>query len=220
MSNLAIGLLMSQGVPKPEGGGKVALDFCAGGPSAIGLVMADFVAFLRGINVGGKNRLKMARLVELFEQAGAVEVSTYIQSGNVLFSLGRGALSEAQAQAVAEEVGRALKKEDHLVVPITVRKKTALSSALAAHPFAAQEADERMVGIGFLSDRPAPAAVKKLDPERSPGDRFFVKGREVFLHTPNGSARSKLTVDYFDRALGLTMTVRNLKTVRALVELD
>ena len=58
------------------------------------------------------------------------------------------------------------------------------------------------------------------DTTRSPGDRFLVKGREVFLHTPNGSARSKLTVDYFDRALGLTMTVRNLKTVRALAELE
>ena len=195
-------------------------DFCVSGLSAIGLVMADFVAFARGINVGGKNRLKMARLVELFEQAGAVDVSTYIQSGNVFFSLGGGVSTEAKAQAVAEEVGKALKTRDKLVVPFSVRKKEALSAALLAHPFAAEEKDERMVGIGFLSERPPAALVKKLDPERSPGDRFVVQGREVFLHTPNGSARSKLTVDYFDRALGLTMTVRSLKTVRALASID
>lgn len=181
--------------------------------------MADFVALARGINVGGKNRLKMARLCELFEQAGAFDVGTYIQSGNVLFSLPGGTKSEPKAEELADAVARSLKMEDKLKVPFVVRKRSALRAVLDAHPFAAEESDERMAGVGFLSGKPSAAAVKALDPVRSPGDRFEVKGREVYLHTPNGSARSKLTVDYFDRVLGLTMTVRNLKTVRALLEL-
>jgi uncharacterized protein (DUF1697 family) len=180
--------------------------------------MARFVAFARGINVGGKNKLKMARLVELFERAGAREVATYIQSGNVLFSCGT--KSEASAQVVADAVTTLLKKEDGLTVPLTVRPKAHLARVQRSHPFATAEEDKRMVSVGFLSGAPTRQAIQGLDQERSPGDRFLVQGREIYLHTPNGSARSKLTVDFFDRGLCVVTTVRNLKTVCALVELE
>jgi len=75
------------------------------------------------------------------------------------------------------------------------------------------------LNVYFLADMPDPAAVKSLDPERSPGDTFVVKGREVFLHLPNGMARTKLTNAYFDSKLKTVSTARNWKTVGKLVEL-
>jgi uncharacterized protein (DUF1697 family) len=61
--------------------------------------------------------------------------------------------------------------------------------------------------------------VKGLDAERSPGDSFVVKGREIFLHVPNGMARTKLTNAYFDSKLKTVSTARNWRTVGKLVEM-
>lgn len=178
--------------------------------------MARHVAFARGINVGGKNRIKMPRLCTLFEEEGALDVQHYIQSGNILFSAGSKS-SKQELNRLLKRVTSRLDEEDKLQVPFCSRPLKSLEKLISAHPYLPDEADERMVSVGFLSDKPTAARVKALDPERSPGDRFTVKGEEVFLHTPHGMARTKLTNDYFDRGLGCIITVRNLKTLRALV---
>ena len=71
----------------------------------------------------------------------------------------------------------------------------------------------------FLDRAPKAAAVAKLDPDRSTPDAFEVTGREIYLRLPNGAGRSKLTLDYFERVLGVRGTARNWRTVSALVEL-
>ena len=71
----------------------------------------------------------------------------------------------------------------------------------------------------FLSGKPTAKAVAALDPDRSPSDEFQVSGREVYLHTPDGIGRSKLTIDYFERTLGVRATARNWNTVTKLIEL-
>lgn len=190
-------------------GSKVCVKIC------YGEAMVRFVGLLRGINVGGHKRLKMTRLIELFSLAGAAEISTYIQSGNVLFSSG----SVGEARTVLSRVERRLEDEDGIVSPIVLRTEGALREALEGHPFIGEEADERMLSVGFLSDKPKKELVKLLQPHRSPGDRFVVSGSDIYLHTPNGIAKSKLSVSYFDSTLGVVTTVRNLKTLRAIVAL-
>jgi uncharacterized protein (DUF1697 family) len=91
---------------------------------------------------------------------------------------------------------------------------------IETHPFVADEEDERFVSIGFFSKTPSSDAVARLDKDRSPPDRFVVRRADLFLHTPQGMGRSKLTVGYFDVQLGVVTTVRNLKTLRAIVALD
>ena len=73
--------------------------------------------------------------------------------------------------------------------------------------------------VFFLADLPDRAHVEALDPNRSPGDEFAVMGREIFLHCPNGVARSKLTNSYFDSRLSTTSTGRNWRTVRKLLDM-
>ena len=172
------------------------------------------VALLRGINVGGRNTLRMADLAGVFEAAGCRDVRTYIQSGNVLFGAG-----PDLARRIPALVAERLAVDLGLAVPVVVRSARQLRAILDANPYLAEGADVAHLHVGFLAGRPTPARIARLDPQRSPPDRFVVLGREIHLHCPNGVARSKLTNAWFDRVLQTTCTVRNGRTVLRLLEL-
>ena len=90
---------------------------------------------------------------------------------------------------------------------------------MRANPFLEAGAETDKLHVVFLAELPDAERVEALDPDRSPPDEFVVRGREIYLHCPNGLARSKLTNSYFDARLSTTSTMRNWKTVRKLLEL-
>ncbi len=171
-----------------------------------------FVALLRGVNVGGKNKLPMKHLAALFEGAGAKDVRTYIQSGNVVFHA-----SATRASAIASKVRAAIGKELGLRVPVVLRSGRELRAVLAANPFLRAGVPTERLHVFFLETKPTAAAVAALDPKRSAYDVFEVRGSEVFLFCPEGLGKSKLTNDYFDRTLKTVSTARNWRTVGTLV---
>ena len=173
--------------------------------------MPAHVALLRGINVGGKNPLPMAALVELFAAAGAEAPRTYVQSGNVVFRA-----PARVARGIPAAVARAIAGRFGIDVPIALRTAGELAEVADACPFAA---GGKLVHVVFLLAAPAAAAVRRLDPDRSPPDAFAVRGREIYVHYPNGSAKTKLSAAYFEGALGVAATARNWNTVLALREL-
>lgn len=170
------------------------------------------VALLRGINVGGKNKLPMRVLAAMFETAGCSDVTTYIQSGNVVFRAGAGL-----AREIPQRIRGAIEEDLGLRVPVITRTAGELRGVLDHHPFLGEGADTSKLGVGFLTDEPDPARVAALDPDRSPPDEFAVRGREIYLRLPLGAARTKLTNAYFDARLRTTCTVRNHRTLLALV---
>ena len=172
------------------------------------------VALLRGINLGGKNRLPMKDLAAMFEGAGCRSVGTYIQSGNVVFEA-----SPALARRIPTLVEKAILERFGYRIPIVTRTGGELRKVVRGNPFLRRGADAGTLHVAFLAGAPAAGKVKALDPNRSPPDAFAVRGREIYLHCPNGFARTKLTNAYFDSKLGTTSTVRNWKTVEALLEL-
>jgi uncharacterized protein (DUF1697 family) len=172
------------------------------------------VALLRGINVGGKNRLPMAELVAMFERAGCSDVRTYIQSGNVVFS----APAPVAAQ-VGTKVSAAIEKQLGLRVPLVLRTAAELRAVAAKNPFLGAGEDTARLHVAFLSALPTAAAGAALDPKRSPPDRFALARRDLYLCCPNGMGRTRFTSDYLDRTLGTVSTVRNWNTVLALCEL-
>jgi len=174
--------------------------------------MPSHLALLRGINVGGKNKLPMATLVRFFEELGCENVRTLIQSGNVVFDAG-----PRQLGGLAAKVSSRIEQDLGLSVPVQLRSAGELRKALRVHPLAGAGVDEGALHVGFLAERPSAARVRKLDPERSPGDRFRVVGREIYLLCPNGVARSKLTNAYFDALLGTVSTFRNWRTANKLL---
>lgn len=176
------------------------------------------VALLRGVNLGGKNKVPMRDLVRLVEAAGGERVVTYIQSGNVVF--------DAPARVAARmpvALPRAIEAELGCRTPVILRTGDEIRAAATEHPFLARGESPDRLHVLFLADAPSKAAVASLDPSRSPGDELVVRGRDVFLFLPNGVAKSKLTNarpwDWFDRKLGTVSTARNLRTVQKLAAL-
>lgn len=172
------------------------------------------VALLRGINVGGKHKLPMTQLVALFEAEGCTRVETLIQSGNVVF-----AATAKLAATLPRSLPRALQAHCGFDVPVVLRTAAEFRAAAAEHPLAAKDVDAKSLHVAFLRDPPTAAARAKLDPDRSPGDAFVVKGREVYLALGNGVAKTKLTNAWLDRELDTVSTLRNWATIGKLVDM-
>jgi uncharacterized protein (DUF1697 family) len=167
------------------------------------------VALLRGINVGGKNKLPMAGLVKLFSDEGCSNVSTFIASGNVLF--------DAPPKLVAQlpqKIAAGIQKRFGLQVPLVLRTGQELAAAVARNPF--KNIDPDQLHIMFLRD----AAKGALDANRSPPDEFVLSGRELYLRLPNGAGRTRITNLYVDKALATISTQRNWRTLLKLVALS
>ena len=173
------------------------------------------VALLRGINVGGKNRLPMKDLAAMFVDLGCDDVRTYIQSGNVLFRM-----SPTLGEDISSLISSSILSRFGYRVPVATRTAQDLQEIVQANPFLEAGAETDKLHIAFLADLPDSAHVESLDPNRSPVDEFAVLGREIYLYCPNGLARSKLTNNYFDSRLSTTSTMRNWKTVLKLLELS
>ena len=177
--------------------------------------MTTYVAFLRAVNVGGRNKVPMAKLRDALTAAGLEDVATVLQSGNVVFR------SRSSATAAAKLVAGAIEESFGLAVEVVIRTAAELGAVAATNPFLDDEPerDAKTLHVAFLSKRPAAAAVKKLDPDRSPPDAFSIHGRETYLSYPNGSGRTRLTLDYIEKTLGVTGTARNWRTVQRLADL-
>jgi uncharacterized protein (DUF1697 family) len=173
-----------------------------------------YVALMRGINVGGKNRLPMAELVPLFEAAGCTDVRSYIQSGNVLFNA-----SPTLVRVLAEVIQAAIRTQYGYQVPLVLRAADELAAIAEQNPFLRPGRDPKTLHLMCLADMPTSAQLAKLDATRSAPDEFRVHGDNIYLYLPNGAARSKLSTAYFDRTLATTSTARNWNTVRKLIEL-
>ena len=173
--------------------------------------MAVQLALMRGINVGGKNKLPMKELAALFEEAGCADICTFIQSGNVIFTATKkvsDGLSKTVAARIAERYGYS--------TPVVLRTLEQMRSVVASNPFPG--GDEHL-HVMFLRDRPNPEQIAGLDPNRSAPDRFIVRGQEIYLHLPGGAGNSKLTNAWFDSKLATVSTGRNWRTVTKLLEL-
>ena len=165
-----------------------------------------FAALLRGINLGGTNKLPMRDLEGLFGSLGHEQVATYIQSGNVVF---RSAGSDAKRVAAAIE--SAVAEQFGLDVRVFLRTHAELEAVRSGCPY------DDAVHVVFLDRAPSSADVKALDPNRSPGDSFDVVGPEIYLNLPTGAGRTKLTLNWFERRLGIAGTQRNWNTLLKLI---
>jgi uncharacterized protein (DUF1697 family) len=172
------------------------------------------VALLRGVNVGGKNKLPMKDLAAIFVEAGCRDVRTFIQSGNVVFDA-----APSVSSKVAKVVAVRIEERFGFRTPVVLRSAKELEAVLHGNPFLREGADENTLHVLFLDDKPNAARLGELDADRSPPDRFLARGREIYLRLPNGVARTKLTNAYFDAKLSTVTTLRNWRTVGKLCEL-
>ncbi len=178
--------------------------------------MKTYVALLRAINIGARNKIPMGDLNALLADLGHEDVATYVQSGNVVFR----SRTDTESR-VAAEIEKGITREFGHDVAVLLRTPAELAKIAKRNPFLRGETDHKKLHVMFLDKRPAAKAVAGLDPDRSPPDAFKVSGRDIYLHFPTrGSGRSKLTIGYFEDRLGVRGTARNWRTVTTLLDLS
>jgi uncharacterized protein (DUF1697 family) len=186
--------------------------------------MATHVALLRGINLAGKNKVAMADLRTLVSGLGHADVSTYIQSGNVLFTAPEGTDCDVTGRALSA----AIEADLGVTSPVVVVTRDELAGIAAANPYPG-EPDPRRVHAVVLSEPPGADLTVKLEAAAArataKGDpsEYTVIGRTLYLHTPAGYGNSDLAATILrvvsSPKTELTGTARNWATVTKLLDL-
>ncbi|MDR0791861.1 MAG: DUF1697 domain-containing protein, partial [Chitinophagaceae bacterium] len=150
--------------------------------------MATFISILRGINVSGKNLIKMEALRKLFVDAGFSNVQTYIQSGNVIFETKKIATADLEKIVSGE-----IKKQFGLNVPVLVITLEELKNVIKNNPFANDKTkDTNFLHVTFLSGIAAKENIAKISAAGFLPDEFFVVDKAGYLYCPNGYGNTKL----------------------------
>jgi len=172
-----------------------------------------FVAFLRGINVGGRTSVKMEALRACFESLGFERVKTYIQSGNVVFESG-----ETDDKTLAERIEAAIER-DFFKTPVMVRSIDEIKDIIENNPFAGEEFEDKLFHVVFLAESLSDEKAARLLSNNTEKEKFAVRGREVYCLLRDGVADSLLGKKYIDNKLKTPATARNWRTVNKIPEL-
>jgi uncharacterized protein (DUF1697 family) len=169
-----------------------------------------YVALLRGINLGARNRVPMARLRELCEASGATNARTYIASGNVVLN------SQHAAYTVASNLERAIESEFGISIAVVVLTAAEVATVVKRNPF--PKAALKTLYVAFAAKPISRTATAELEALDFSPDELAVRGRQIYMHLPNGYGRARLPVE-MDRRAGQPITVRNWRTVTTLTDL-
>jgi uncharacterized protein (DUF1697 family) len=176
--------------------------------------VTTFIALLRGINVGGHNRIPMAELRAISAGLGWADVQTYVQSGNLVFR------AEDSPESLAAALERAIDHHFGLRIPVLVRPGADWSAYVAGNPFPdASRAEPNRVMLALSRAAPKPGAAGELQQRASNGERIRQVGDALWIHFADGGGNSKLSPALFDRLVGSPVTMRNWRTVLKLAEL-
>lgn len=173
-----------------------------------------YVALLRGINVGGKNKIKMETLREVFAALGYKNVKTYINSGNVIFETDKPA-----DRAAAAAIEQAIQTKFALNIKVLVRTIDEIESIIANNPFAGQFETDKDLHVFFLDEELPAEKREQLLSNNNENERFAVLGREIFCHLRVSVLDSLMGKDYIGKKLKVSATARNWRTVNKLLEL-
>ena len=173
--------------------------------------MPSYVALLRGINVGPRKRIAMAELRRLVEEQGHANVRTYVNSGNVVFDS-----TATDPVLIAAGIEAALGQPVGQPVPVVVRSAAEMAATVANNPFPERAPEPTTLHVSFLGATPDPALVDALRDVEKGEDDYRVIGRDIYLSYPNGVSGAVFMVNGFDRALAVTSTSRNWRTVTKL----
>lgn len=177
--------------------------------------MRTYISLLRGINVSGKNMIKMAELEKALTATGFLNLRTYIQSGNVAFEY-----EENEPGKVSEMVSDTIKERFNLVVPSLTIFKEELIRIHTNNPFLPERnPDRKSLYITFLDKNPENQQIGSLPKEAYLPDEFIYGDRAIYLFCPDGYGSTKLNNSFIERKLGVMATTRNFNTVEKLCAL-
>jgi uncharacterized protein (DUF1697 family) len=177
--------------------------------------MTVVISMLRGVNVGGHNKIKMEALRALYESLGLLDAQTHIQSGNVIFR------TRMRDQVLlAKTIENGIEQSFGFRPSVIVRTSSELRDAIARNPFATRPGiDPSRLLVMFLASQPSAEARTKVLGMKIEPEELRLDGREVYIYFPNGMARPKLSWPLIERTLKTPGTGRNLNTVTKLLDM-
>ncbi|MFQ3544828.1 DUF1697 domain-containing protein [Halobacillus rhizosphaerae] len=180
--------------------------------------MTTYLAFLRGINVGGRNKIKMAELRHSLEEAGLQEVVTYIQSGNIIFR------SDVNEDNLVKLIVAKLQTDFNLAVPVVIRTEEEIKGVRKRCPFTNEDITQAQLTsageslyVGLLGEEPAQTKTDWLLSYQTEDDRCYIDGRNVYLLFSKSIRNSKLANHLLK--MNVPATIRNWKTISKLAQM-
>ncbi|UZR97027.1 DUF1697 domain-containing protein [Chondrinema litorale] len=171
-----------------------------------------YIALLRGINVSGQKKIKMAELKTMFIDLKLDKVQTYIQSGNVIFES-----NEKDSLLLAEKIKAKILDTFGFDVDVFVYNKEDFAKRVNASPFK-DEAIESLY-FTFLSEQPKEIPTEKIEKAKKESESIHFDGDTIYLCYKEGYGKSKVTNNFFEQKLKLKATTRNWKTSQKLLEM-
>lgn len=175
----------------------------------------NYVCLLRGINVSGKNIIKMDALKNLFQNMGAQNITTYIQSGNVVFEY-----PEINSSIIEEQIADQIFSDFGLEVPVMVLTQQKLKQIVDENPFAQDKTKEiSFLHVTFLSDKPNAGNKEIILKNKAEAEDISLTDEAVYLYCPKGYGHTKLNNNFIENKLKVQATTRNWKTTLKLLEI-
>jgi len=174
--------------------------------------MNTYVALLRGINVGGNNKILMKDLRDLFIKLKFADVSTYIQSGNVLFKT-----RTDNKDDIALKVEKGIKKVFDLDISVIVKRQSDIESVLRDNPFFNENVDTKKLYVVFLNKKPS--STQKLSEFDFGTDEYVIKDDILYVKYDIGAGKTKLSVKIIEKKLDVIATARNWRTTNKVLGL-
>ena len=177
--------------------------------------MAVIISMLRGVNVGGHNKIKMDALRALYESLGLEDVQSFIQSGNLVFRT-----KERDLPALTKRIQNGIERRFGIRPDVILRTCSELRDAIRRNPFAKRRGIEpNKLLVTFLAADPGTEARQNALRISTGPEELRIDGREVYIYFPNGMARPKMSWPKMERTLGTSGTGRNWNTVNKLLEI-
>ncbi len=170
---------------------------------------------LRGVNVGGHNKIKMDALRALYESLKLRDPQTYAQSGNVIFRT-----DERDLARLTQRVEKGIERSFGFRPAVIVRTASELRDVIARNPFAKRRGiDPSRLLVTFLASDPGAEARDQVRRMKADPEELWIEGRELYIYFPNGMARPKLSWAALEKTLKTPGTGRNWNTVTKMLEI-
>jgi uncharacterized protein (DUF1697 family) len=177
--------------------------------------MGVVISMLRGVNVGGHNKIKMEALRALYESLKLRDAQTYVQSGNVVFRT-----DERDVARLGKRIEDGIERKFGFRPDVILRTAAEMRGVVAKNPFAKRRGIEPgKLLVSFLASDPAEEGLEKVRQMKCDPEELRIEGREIYIYFPNGAGQSKLNWAGLGKMLKTAGTARNWNSVTKMLEM-
>lgn len=176
--------------------------------------MPRYIAWLRAVNVSGSRIIKMEELRGHFAIPGFSEITTYIQSGNVLFNT-----KETDRTKLEAKIEKLLLKTLGFEVEVLLRSIDEIKDVVKNDPFKKQRSEADKYYVVFLKTQPEKELIRQLEALSCDTDSFKIIGDELYWLCSPAAGNSIVKSAFFEKKLKVLTTNRNWNTVNKILAL-